>query len=421
MSDQRNDRDIEQAFMAWIEDAAPKSPPSRLLEATFVRTMGTRQERVYPWNKLMLGRRGLSNSGSGARFGILVLVGLVVLAMAIGFVGGGFRPAVTPSPSPSPTPAATTGSSGVPSQSWPAPISVIADATVAVQSPLAMVSDGEFLWVLAPGRIDRIDPGTNAVTDSVTIGPTTDLYNGISVSVDGLWATNSDAALLNRVDTAPLAVAADIPAGSAPKGVLANADGVWVADVHGGTVLRFDPATNKVVATVTLGPTGASGPNWLAEGLGSIWVDIPNNSTIARIDPVANTVQATIHVPTGFTPCGGLAISNDAAWVTSCSNGALMARVDATSNTVVATVDLHGHGQNPTVINGSPWVSVDGGNATAGELVRIDPATNSVDRVLVLGTSFGGGGDIVVAAGSVWVLDGYNNSVIRLSLTAFEP
>ena len=54
-------------------------------------------------------------------------------------------------------------------------------------------------------------------------------------------------------------------------------------------------------------------------------------------------------------------------------------------------------------------------------LCRIDAATNAIDRVLRPGATFGGGGDIVVAAGSVWVVDGYNNSVIRLPLAAFGP
>ena len=38
---------------------------------------------------------------------------------------------------------------------------------------------------------------------------------------------------------------------------------------HEGTVVRIDPATNKVVATVTVGLSGPSGPNWLASGLGT--------------------------------------------------------------------------------------------------------------------------------------------------------
>jgi streptogramin lyase len=185
-------------------------------------------------------------------------------------------------------------------------------------------------------------------------------------------------------------------------------------------VLRIDPATNKVVATITVGPTGSSGPNWLASGLGSIWVDIPNNTTVVRIDPVTNGVQATIPVPP-FTLCGGFAVGNSAVWITSCAASSTTARIDPASNTIVATLSLGGLGYNPTLMGDLPWVSVDSGNAVSGTIVRIDPATNSIDRVLVTGASFGGGGDIVVAAGSVWVVDGYNNAVIRLPLTAFAP
>ena len=83
---------------------------------------------------------------------------------------------------------------------------------------------------------------------------------------------------------------------------------MWVADVHGGTVLRVDQATDKVSATITVGNAGASGPNWLAIGFSSIWVDVPNSGTIVRIDPVTNLVQSTIHVPTTFSPCGGMAV-----------------------------------------------------------------------------------------------------------------
>ena len=335
MSDHMSDREIEQAFTTWIEDAAPKSPPTRLLESTFMRTMGTRQERVYPWNKLTLGRRGLINSGSGARFGIAVVAGLIVLAMAFSFIGGGFRATPTPSPSPSPTPVVpTTAPTLAPSP--PAAISVVAEATIDVSAAIAMVSDSHHLWVLAAGgRMDRIDADTASVTKSATFGPPTDLYNGLSLGADAIWATDADNSTLYRLDPTTLKVATTITAGLSPKGVHANADGVWVADVQGGAVLRINPETNDVEATITVGPTGPNGPNWLAEGHGSIWVDIPNNSTIARVDPVTDTVQATIQAPPGFVPCGGIVIADDgrhvgplqrfSAWVTSCSVGTSMA------------------------------------------------------------------------------------------------
>jgi len=38
-----------------------------------------------------------------------------------------------------------------------------------------------------------------------------------------------------------------------------------------------------------------------------------------------------------------------------------------------------------------------------------------------IGSGFGGGGDIVVAGGSVWVVDGYHSAIIRLALADFGP
>ncbi len=205
-----------------------------------------------------------------------------------------------------------------------------------------------------------------------------------------------------------------------PKGVLATADAVWVADLRGGAVLRVDPATDTVIETVTVGPEGSSGPNWLGSGLGSIWVDIPNNGTVVRVSPVTNTIQATIEVPTNLTACGGFAVDTDAVWVSSCSAGTVVIRIDPTTNTVVSTTELGGYA-SVTLINGAPWVSVDLGSADSGYLGRIDPATNLVDRVVVPDIAFGGGGDILQAAGAVWVTDGYNGKLLRLPMSAFAP
>ena len=82
---------------------------------------------------------------------------------------------------------------------------------------------------------------------------------------------------------------------------------------------------------------------------------------------------------------------------------------------------MGGHGYNPALINGFVWISVDSGDAESGRLVRIEPTTNTIDRVLVPSTSFGGGGDMVVAAGKVWVVDAYHNTVIGLPMSAFAP
>jgi hypothetical protein len=191
--------------------------------------------------------------------------------------------------------------------------------------------------------------------------------------------------------------------------------------MHGGTVLRIDPSTNTVVATTTVGPVRSSGPNWLASGLESIWVGVPNASTVVRIDPVTSAIQATIAIPNEDSPCGGFAFSDAAVWIPSCDASTTMVRIDPETNTVVATVSLGGHGYMPVVIAGAPWVSLDTSPSVRGPLARVASGTNVVDLELSPGPDFGGGGDIVVAAGSAWVIDDGNDRVLRLPLTAFAP
>src|SRR5262249_37894243 len=159
-----------------------------------------------------------------------------------------------------------------------------------------------------------------------------------------------------------------------------------------------------------------------ASGLGSIWVDVPNNSTVVRIDPATNNIQATI--PTGtFRPCGGFTIGPDAVWLSECADGPHLGRRDPISNTLGPTVDLgraeRGHDAGLATIGGAPWIAGDGGRADNGRIVRVDPATNTIDRTLVPGPPAFGGGAMLVDGDSVWLVDGYNNRLLRLPLSAF--
>jgi hypothetical protein len=113
--------------------------------------------------------------------------------------------------------------------------------------------------------------------------------------------------------------------------------------------------------------------------------------------PSTNAVQATIKPPVEFVPCGGFAIGTDAVWVTGCSEQKQLIRIDPATNTVAEIIKVDGYGNYPTMINGFAWVSLDRGGARNGQIVRISRLTDSVDRVLVPGAPFGGGGNLVVA------------------------
>lgn len=416
MTRERSDRDLDVLLDAWMHDVAPAAIPVPVLEAAFARTMSASQVRVYPWERVA-GRRARSRGRTW--FVLVATAALLVALLVFGALGGGFGVPPPPSPTPSATPLATASPSPSPPALVAVPIVPISSVTVSQPQGLAM--DGTAVWVLtATGLVQRIDPATNLIGPGTQLGATTDLYNGIAADKNGVWATDWDNGSLYRLDPATSKVAATIPAGLAPKGVLTTGTAVWVADTHDGKVLRIDPATNKIVATVTVGPSGNSGPNWLASGLGSIWVDIPNNQTVVRIDPITNKIQATIAIPTVATPCGGFAIIPDVVWNMPCDGTQTMSRIDPTTNLVVTTTLLGGQGNDPAVIGGVPWVSIyrDSGPGTLG---RISPATNAVDLELAPGPTFGGGADMVVVAGSVWVIDGGNDRVLRLPLSGFPP
>jgi hypothetical protein len=417
MSDIRTDRDVEATLSVWMDQAAPTRPPTRLLQATFAETMGARQARPLPWNSIGIGSPRAAAAPTRMIVLLVIVALLVALLVAVGLGVGGRRLAILTAPSATPTVGGTASSGPF---ALPAALAVVPQNQIAVEQVQDIVASGEAIWALAPGRLHRIDSGTNTVADSVTIGSISDLYNGIAVNAAGVWVTNSTTAELDRIDPVTRKIVR-IPAGLSPKGVLASADRVWVADVHGGSVLPVDESANQVGTAIIVGPTGKSGPNWLASGLGTLWVDVPNNNTIVRFDGSTGAIEATISAPVGTTPCGGIAVGLAAAWIPSCSSATTTIRVDPTTNAPVAVVEVGGYAFNPTLIGDAPWLSVDRGSADLGLLVRINPATNSIDRVLSPGPAFGGGGDIVVADGSVWVSDGWNGNVLRLPLAAFQP
>jgi YVTN family beta-propeller protein len=298
---------------------------------------------------------------------------------------------------------------------------IVPTTTVAAPTTQSLATDGTALWLLTEtGSVALIDLATNIAGARIQTGGTTDLYNGISVDKNGVWVTDWDTTTLFRIDPTTSKAKA-IEVGPFLKGVLATGSAVWVAATHDGKVYRIDPATNKIVATITVGPTGNSGPNWLGAGFGGIWVSVPNAWSIVRIDPVTNTVSATIKPPGQVLPCGSFAFTATDVWTQSCSDVPTIARIDPATNVVTGVIRPAGPASAPVVINGAAWVSVDTRPAAPRYLARLSSEKDGVDLALAPGPDFGGGGDLVVADGSVWVVDGGNDRVLRLPLAAFTP
>lgn len=338
--------------------------------------------------------------------------GLVLVAAMVAACG----PAAVASVPP---PKATVEPTAVASPT-PVPSTIKPEARISVAKPGWVVFDGNSLVVFSTnGTISRIDPATNRSSAPTTVDPAWN-GGGFALNATGIWLGDFDTNVVDRIDPASFAVIATIPVPLNPEGAGVSADAVWIANHRGGTVTRIDPATNKIVATVKVSNVGSGGPHQFGFGLGSVWVSAGNSQTVVRIDPATNAIQATIPTPANASACGGFTFTRDAVWMPSCADSTILVRIDPSANKVVAAIELDGYGGDAAlVINDMPWFVVASRTGSgAARLVRINPATNQIDRVLSLGETFTDGG-LIVGAGSVWTTDWINDQVLRLPLAAF--
>jgi virginiamycin B lyase len=271
------------------------------------------------------------------------------------------------------------------------------------------------LWVRTDTEIDRIDEATNVVTATIEGLPPapTDFAQEIGVGEGAVWTSNIYAGSVSRIDPATNKVVATIPVWpintcspatdssgdcSAPVGIATTPGAVWVALHHQPKVVRIDPATNTVVATVSASSAAlaaADGVVYAGGGAG-----FGGGDPLERIDPATNTVSPVLDAPDG---CDWKAAEGTHVWLATgrCVPGSAgsLEDVDATSRTVAGRVDLN-----------SPVIGVATGPeavwaVTLDELVRIDPGAHAVTGAIVFpaGATTGGFPRVAAGAGSVWL------------------
>jgi YVTN family beta-propeller protein len=243
-------------------------------------------------------------------------------------------------------------------------------------APPSIAVLGDEIWVLVntDAMLVRIDPATNEVNASVALpddilSERKNRYRGLAAGAGALWVTDDQVVQVIRVDPVSLTIVATIPDING-YGLLATDDAVWVAEyLDTATVHRIDPATNTVVASIET----ASGPIKLAAGSDSIWVTNLQAASVTRIDPTTNTVIDTISLQR---------VNPDAPFPTIRD----------------LTVDEHG-----------VWV----GNVNGSGLFLIDPATNEVVGVMQTAAVSA----VAALDGSIWIADWEGGAVTRIAPT----
>jgi virginiamycin B lyase len=115
--------------------------------------------------------------------------------------------------------------------------------------------------------------------------------------------------------------------------------------------------------------------DWLAAGAGGVWLTAKNS--VLRLDPSTGRVVATVAVPQA--PCMASVTGFGALWTATCSPAGL-ARIDPGTNQVTDHVRLRvasalgGEGSIGVGTDGI-WLVVDGPGCSGCRLIRVDPET----------------------------------------------
>ncbi|MFL5725791.1 MAG: hypothetical protein ACJ77F_05585 [Chloroflexota bacterium] len=263
------------------------------------------------------------------------------------------------------------------------------------------------VWVATSEGLVRIDPDDMSVD---TVDPAPGGF-GMFATESSVWASNFDLGTVTRFDAATGSPTVVAKLNGNPNALSVLDDAVWVGQHRGGAVTRLDARSGAVVLEVKAGRGGRSGPQGVTATPDAVWVGIPNIKGVVRIDPETNKVVATI--PTKTSPCGGIAATADAVWVSSCFDDKVVVRIDPRTNEVIGEFPIGGYNGGAILVDGYPWFPV------GGRLVRLDPATNKADGVVQFADTFEGFGT-AVGFGSVWVGDAPGGQVARIPLSVLE-
>jgi YVTN family beta-propeller protein len=170
---------------------------------------------------------------------------------------------------------------------------------------------------------------------------------------------------------------------------------VFVPNTGDGTVSKIDRATDRTVATFSVGDAGAfyervcrpygsvhsfmvttfhirrcDLPSSVATGNGLLWVAKNDTNTILALDPSDGRRVASI--PIGVIPFE-LRATDQALWVTSYDDNAVV-RIDVRSKTVAATIAVPGGPSGLALDGDAVWVAI----SRSGAVARIDAGVNQV-------------------------------------------
>jgi DNA-binding beta-propeller fold protein YncE len=285
-------------------------------------------------------------------------------------------------------------------------------ATLSVGSrPGTPAMGGGYVWVpnTGDGTISKILAGENRVVSTIRVGraealqaagcgPASvhsypvgnfdvrrcDLPSSLAYWAGSLWALKNDGPTLLRLDPGSDRVLASIPLSGEPFEISAGPSGLWITDFQHSTLTQVDGVGGRVLRT--LSSLGSGAARVLVEE-GAVWVTMSLENTVVRLDPT--TGKAVARIPLGNRPLA-MTAGAGSLWVRN-EKSSSVSRIDPFGNRVEAAVPV-------TFFlgrDGQDGLAFAAGRIWAGgvQLDGIDPAQNQVvERVPHLSVTLAGAG-----------------------------
>jgi DNA-binding SARP family transcriptional activator/ABC-type branched-subunit amino acid transport system substrate-binding protein len=265
---------------------------------------------------------------------------------------------------------------------------------VAVTSGAAWIANGtsrsdSFTIGPAPDAVVRIDPATDLERTTVLPrgGPVQDTVPEARVAAagDAVWALTSDGSVA-RIDPATATIT-HVAHGVRAKAIAAGAAGVWAVDGT-GQMVELDQHSGAVRRRVRL-PTRAVGG--LAVGDDATWVTGWDDGNLYRIGETG--APGAVKVGEGVTD---LAVAGRTVWGVSPISGTVV-EVDGRSMRVVRSLRIDGEPRSLAVDGGTVWVALTRpADPLSAEVAGVHPLPGSRCEPVLAGN--GGRADVLVVS-----------------------
>jgi DNA-binding beta-propeller fold protein YncE len=177
------------------------------------------------------------------------------------------------------------------------------------------------IWYTTLARVVRVDPATRRFVSATPLpgGSEAGVGGGVVAADGAIWASANDT--LFRIDQATGKIAGRYHVPGQPDPLLYAYGSIWLSSFTDNHLTRFDPASNRITATIPVPEDSETPALQLVGARGLLWDVSAGRPEIIGVDPSTNRIVKRIRIGS----CGsdgkcaspvGVAYAGGSFWVT---------------------------------------------------------------------------------------------------------